>query len=78
MQLMYSILSFAALAGALPSGNQDSQQSQLIGIEGALVTSGQCHIGQHYCFSQIIDELSKHSVLLSSFVRALRIGLVFT
>ncbi|KAF1923158.1 uncharacterized protein M421DRAFT_332054 [Didymella exigua CBS 183.55] len=56
MQLIHSIL-FAVVATALPSTVQDSNQPQLIGSDGALTTSGHCHVGQHYCFNYIIDDL---------------------
>lgn len=70
MHLIHGILTFAVVASALPSRAQDSDQPQLIGVDGALMTSGQCRVGveqverfqatvgQHYCFSQIIGDLS--------------------
>jgi hypothetical protein len=58
MQLIHSILAFAVVATALPSLAQNSDQPQLIGSDGALMASGQCNIGQYYCFSQIVDDLS--------------------
>jgi hypothetical protein len=65
MHLIHSILTFAAVASALPSwasalpsSAQDSYQPQLIGVDGALMTSGHCRLGQHYCFSQIVGDLS--------------------
>ncbi|KAF2621623.1 hypothetical protein BU25DRAFT_495671 [Macroventuria anomochaeta] len=58
MQLIYNILTFAVLTSALPpSGKQNPNHPQQIGRDGALMTAGQCHNGQHYCFSAIIDDL---------------------
>lgn len=57
MQLVHNILTLIAVAAALPWSEQDANQPQLVGSDGALMMSGQCNIGQHYCFSQIIDDL---------------------
>lgn len=58
MHIIHSLLMFAVVAAALPSYAQDSYQPRLVGSDGALMTSGQCNRGQHYCFSQIIGDLS--------------------
>lgn len=57
MRLIHTIFMFAVITVALPSSTQDSNAPQLDGIDGALMTSGQCHLGQHYCFSQIVGDL---------------------
>ena len=59
MQL-YSILALAVFASAYPSSStkQDSSHPQQVGRDGALMTAGQCQVGQHYCYSQIVDDLS--------------------
>lgn len=65
MQLFHSILTFAAVAAALPSSTLDTKLPQLIGKDGALMKSGHCQIGQHYCFSQIVGDLSTPSLFLA-------------
>ncbi|KAJ4991943.1 hypothetical protein SVAN01_02538 [Stagonosporopsis vannaccii] len=66
MQLTHGVLTFAALVSALPPEKQSLILPREIGIDGALRTAAQCHTGQHYCFSEIIDDLievSKQDVL---------------
>ncbi|KZM26038.1 uncharacterized protein EKO05_0005859 [Ascochyta rabiei] len=59
MQFLFRMLTFAVFALALPSAEkQDSSGSQQIGKGGALVTAGQCKIGQRYCFGAIVGDLN--------------------
>ena len=59
MQLLYHISMFAVLASTLSSAaKQNPNAPKQIGKDGALMTAGQCQIGQHYCFGAIIGNLS--------------------
>lgn len=74
MQLIYNILTFTVLASAFPSSpaKQKTSHPQRLGRDGALMAAGQCQIGQHYCFSAIVDDLSMSSLTpISSFYTAL-------
>lgn len=62
MQLLYHILMFTVLASALPSaGKQNTTSAQQFGKDGALMAAGQCRIGQHYCYGEIVGDLSTFS-----------------
>lgn len=61
MKLIYSILTLAAATSAHPSPTSEEQihnGPREIGIDGAVRPAAQCSVGQHYCFSAIIDDLS--------------------
>lgn len=70
MHLIHSILTFVALASALPSSaEQDLNHSQHISREMASTTVKQCRVGQRHCFDTIVKDLSmphpKRCLLLS-------------